>query len=138
MVDIQIIIKKIDELTRTVHDLKRLRSVPLEKIRTSCFDKWAIERGLQIAIQCLLDIGNHVLAEIGENGIEDYTDVIVKLGEKNVIPAEFAKEIRGMAGFRNILVHEYLEIDINKLYDMVQNRLPDFERFIGYIKTALK
>ena len=67
--------------------------------------------GLQLSIQVLIDVGNRILAARGENQIEDYVDIIDKLGEKNIVPSEFAQQIRGMAGLRNILVYEYASID---------------------------
>ncbi|MCK4858958.1 MAG: DUF86 domain-containing protein [Candidatus Omnitrophica bacterium] len=91
-----------------------------------------------MAIQLVIDIGNHILVEIGENQIEDYVDIIDRLGEKEIIPPSFAYNIRNMAGFRNILVHEYLKVDLEQVYQVLQKRLPDFKKFIIYIKNYLK
>jgi len=99
---------------------------------------WSIEHGLQIAIQIVIDIGNHILASIRENEIDEYVDIIDKLGEKNVIPLSFAKKIRDMAGFRNILVHEYTRVDLKQVYEILQERLGDFLEFIRHIKNYLK
>jgi uncharacterized protein YutE (UPF0331/DUF86 family) len=38
-----------------------------------------------------------------------------------------------MAGFRNILVHEYLEIDRRRVFSALKNDLGDFEKFIRAI-----
>ncbi|OQX81996.1 MAG: hypothetical protein B6D56_00990 [Candidatus Omnitrophica bacterium 4484_70.1] len=89
-------------------------------------------------MQIVIDVGNHILAAIGESQIEDYTDIIDKLGERNIISAEFAQSIRGMVGLRNILIHEYSSIDLNKVYDILQNKLDDFYKFIEYIEDYLK
>ena len=35
-----------------------------------------------------------------------------------------------MAGFRNILVHEYLEIDRRQVYKVMTSNLGDFEKVI--------
>ena len=78
------------------------------------------------------------MAAIGENQIEEYVDIIDKLGERNIIPSEFAQSIRGMAGLRNILVHEYASLDIKKIYDIVQNQLDDFYEFVNHINYYLK
>lgn len=94
--------------------------------------------GLQLSIQSVMDVGNHILATVGENQIEDYVDIIDKLGERNIIPSEFAQAIRGMAGLRNILIHEYTRIDLNKIYELLQNRLRDFYNFIKYINQFIK
>jgi len=43
-----------------------------------------------------------------------------------------------MVGLRNILIHEYSSIDLNKVYDILQNKLDDFYKFIEYIEDYLK
>ncbi|MDD5434603.1 MAG: DUF86 domain-containing protein [Nitrospira sp.] len=42
-----------------------------------------------------------------------------------------------MAGFRNILIHEYASVDISKVYDVLQNRLNDFKKYAGFIDNYL-
>ena len=42
-----------------------------------------------------------------------------------------------MAGFRNILVHEYLEIDRRRVYQILKDDLDDFERFIRAVSKLL-
>ena len=41
----------------------------------------------------------------------DYYEAILMMGELAVLPAEFSRQIAPLAGFRNILIHEYLGID---------------------------
>lgn len=91
------------------------------------------ERNLQIGIQCLLDIGNHIIAERGFQVPESNEDIFRILGKHGVIPKDFASKIEGMAGFRNILVHDYLEIDPRKVYQNLLNALKDFDEFARYI-----
>lgn len=98
---------------------------------------WSVEHGLQIAVQTLIDTGNHILAALGEQEIEDYVDVIDKLGERRIIPTTFSQSIRGMAGFRNILIHEYAAVDLKKVYHVLQNQLDDFREFAKHIDAYL-
>ena len=95
---------------------------------------WIVEKGLEILIQNLLDIGAHLLASEIKNDWEDYGEVILKLGNHGIVPQEFSDQIKGMAGLRNILIHEYLRIDLNKLFDYLKYRLEDFIQFIRYIR----
>ncbi len=64
--------------------------------------------------------------------------LLTELGEKDIVPAEFARSIRGMVGLRNILVHEYARLDMQKVYYILQNRLNDFHLFINYLNHYLK
>jgi uncharacterized protein YutE (UPF0331/DUF86 family) len=73
------------------------------------WDEWALERGLQLAAQALFDVGNHVLA--GAFGVRprDYAEVPPELARKGVITDALARRLEGLAGFRNLLVHDTCE-----------------------------
>ena len=100
-----------------------------EDLQVSHEKVWAVEHGLQTSIQIVLDIGNHLLADLGENNLEDYSSVLVRLGTSGILPIEFADKIRPMAGFRNLLVHEYAEVDLKEAYRMLRDPLGNFEDF---------
>jgi len=138
MIDKEVMKEKIEELNRYLKELEKLRSISLEEFSSSLSKQWMVFHGLQLSIQMLIDIGNHILAAIGENQIEVYVDIIDKLGKKEIIPPEFAQQIRGMAGMRNILIHEYAKVDLDKIFEIIQNRLDDFREFIGYINQFLE
>ena len=129
------IVRKIRKLEVSIQQLRKFQKYSYDEIEDDLEKLWAIEHGLQISIQIIIDIGNHIIAEIGENEIEEYADIFDRLVKHNIIPLEFAENIRGMIGFRNLLVHRYSEVDSKIVYSVLQNRLYDFERFIGYIQS---
>jgi uncharacterized protein YutE (UPF0331/DUF86 family) len=98
----------------------------------------AVERNFQVAIECILDIGNHIIAERGFESPDDNEDIIRILGNEGIVPLDFAESIKGIAGFRNILVHEYTGIDYGLLYNYLVNRLDDFREFARYISAYLE
>lgn len=138
MIDKLSIDKKLNDLNENIVMLNKFRKISLEDLKKSLKDQWAIFYGLQISIQAIIDIGNHILASLKENQIEEYVDIIDKLGEKEIIPKDFSEKIRGMVGLRNLLVHEYGIINIQKIYDVLQNNITDFEEFQNYIKKYLE
>ncbi len=137
MADRDYVEKKILELNVYMKELEKLRNLPYEEIESSMHNSWAVEHGLLITIQMLIDIGNYILASSGDSRVENYMDVFDKLGENNVIPEDFARRIRGMAGFRNLLVHEYSKVDLRRVWEILQNNLEDFRKFAGYIRDYL-
>jgi uncharacterized protein YutE (UPF0331/DUF86 family) len=91
--------------------------------------QWLAERGLELAAQAVLDIGNHILAgEFGESATE-YEGIVEGLRARQVLSAALAKRLRGLGGFRNVLVHGYLGIDPEKVYAALQRSASDFTDF---------
>ncbi len=130
--DVVLIMEKLKELDRYLQQLELHKDVTLKELAENLDEIWIIERGLHLSIQILLDIGNHILAGEGI-AIEGYSEIFIKLAAIEAIPIEFAEKIKGMAGFRNILVHEYASIDLKKLVAALDTGLQDFRNFAGYI-----
>ena len=59
------------------------------------------------------------------------------LAKHKILPRLLSKKLTAMAGFRNILVHEYLEIDRKRVYEAIKNDLRDFESFIRAVTKLL-
>lgn len=137
MVKNEIIVNRLNKLDEYVQLLERLREHPKNAVVSDPFVYGNVERYLQLAIQTVIDIGNHILAQRRIREINEYRDVLVQLGEEGIIPAGLAAKIAPMAGLRNILVHDYLELDRGKLYDFLQNHLKDFKDLARYIAKSL-
>ena len=46
--------------------------------------------------------------------------------------------MRSMVGFRNLIVHEYAGLDMNKVYAIFSSRLSDFNNFLREISVYAK
>lgn len=127
-------IRKVEEC---VADLQEIRKLPARVFLENRSIRAAAERLLQVSIQSVLDIGSHIIAERGFREADGYAEIIDILGEEGVLPKRFAARIRGMAGLRNILVHDYLEVDPAELRKNL-GKLKDFERYCRYVVEYLR
>ena len=137
MLDRPVIEARLQNMEEALANLRRYQHLSLNEFSRDLSYIWIAAKGLEILIQNLLDIGAHILASQIKNDWDDYSEIITKLGHHQIIPQAFSNQILGMAGLRNILVHEYLRVDVNKLYDYVQHRLADFTEFMAYIQLYL-
>jgi uncharacterized protein YutE (UPF0331/DUF86 family) len=108
----------------------------VEELDTNTELRWIVERGLQLCAQNALDIATHIAASRGRD-IPDYASAIDELGRLDVLSHEFAREFRSVAGFRNVLVHGYLEVDLDVLHALLHDRLDEFESFADQIEGFL-
>lgn len=95
------------------------------------------ERYLHLSVECIIDIANILIASLGWRKPEDNAAAMLILSEKGVVSQNFAQTLCAMVRFRNILVHIYLNIDRNKVYDVLQNNLSDFDRFANSVRQFL-
>jgi uncharacterized protein YutE (UPF0331/DUF86 family) len=96
-----------------------------------------IERNLEVTAQSVIDIANRIISIEGLKKPLDYYDAIMRLGEAGILPLKFAKKLAPIAGFRNILVHDYLDINWDEVYKNL-HQLDDIVRFTKQIKTWMK
>jgi uncharacterized protein YutE (UPF0331/DUF86 family) len=93
-----------------------------------------LERYFQLAAECVLDVGEMLIAREGWSRPGTYRGVIATLGNEEVLDPAFADEFEGIAGLRNVLVHDYTDVDVDRLEALLQ-RLEDFHRFISDVAT---
>lgn len=132
------IISRLDKLKEYVDLLKGYQKYSLEQLKKDFTLRGAVERYLELALECIIDIGEMIISAEGFRKPENYREIIEILGEKNIIPKNFAEKFAPAAGFRNILVHMYTRIDINKVFSLLQNNLHDFEEFAKHVANYLK
>lgn len=97
-----------------------------------------VERRLQTAIESCINIGNHIIARLRLQAPQDYGDVFRILGEYNILPPSLTGQMIDMARFRNLLVHVYWEIDHDRVYDSLSDRIRALEAFAFSIAQWLK
>jgi uncharacterized protein YutE (UPF0331/DUF86 family) len=54
---------------------------------------------------------------------------------KKLIDAGLRDALSRMAGFRNVLVHGYDDVNLDIVRDILDRRLGDLERFVGAIRA---
>ena len=138
MVDRYVVQARIAKIRQYVALLKKIRGLANER---SFVDDPLIygnaERYLQLAIQALLDVSHHIVADMNLNLPADSKELFNILTKHKVLSVRLSKRLAPRAGFRNILVHEYLEIDRHRVYRVLKNDLNDFERFIKAVSKLL-
>lgn len=127
----------LEEMERNVRLLEELKAESLPDFVSNPRNYLMAERCFQLAIQCLIDIAYYLAAQNRWTKPESASDAVKALGEHQVLDSGFADKIVGMANFRNILVHAYLQIDRARVYKML-DELDDFRTFTRQIITYLE
>jgi uncharacterized protein YutE (UPF0331/DUF86 family) len=96
-----------------------------------------VEHTLQIAIQAALDVASHLVSDARLGEPRTNRELFDLLARGGVISTQLAGTLKNMAGFRNILVHGYQDVDLAIVRDIVERRLDDLLAFVGVIRGRL-
>lgn len=128
MVRPEIIRKRLNKLDEYLTILNRLQHYDRDEFLANAEHYGSAERFMHLAIEALLDMGNHVVADDGLGVVNWYSDIPKIFLERKLISKKLYNKWIQMIGFRNTLVHEYIDIDRNIVYDVLQRGLNDIEK----------
>ncbi len=124
--------KILQQLHRLETDLRKLEEKAQLSEASYLADSDAqdvVERRLQTATECCLNIGNHLIATLELQVAEDYASVFQSLAAGGVIPLTVAEAMADMARFRNLLVYLYWQIDPIQVYRTLPQRIETLRAF---------
>jgi uncharacterized protein YutE (UPF0331/DUF86 family) len=127
MVRPEVVRKRLNKIDECLAVLQRLQRYGRDEFLSDPERYGSAERFLHLAIEALLDMGNHVIADEGLGVVDWYSDVPMIFLEKGLISSELSEKWIRMIGFRNTLVHGYMDVDRTIVYEVLQNGLGDIE-----------
>ena len=122
MVNKNVLSARLERLREYLGLLVSIQEYDCDRFIQDPFIHGTAERNLHLAIECLLDIGNHIIADLGYAKPESYADIFRILTENQVIPLQLYKNLEGMAAFRNVLVHDYLRLDRARVHQAIKDK----------------
>lgn len=81
--------------------------------------------------QLVVDIAGELSARQGER-FDDDTEAVRNLARHEDFPADVVSELERLPGFRNVVIHEYVALDLDRVVEAV-NRLVPVERFLEIV-----
>jgi len=129
-----VILNKKESIERCVQQIRRYYAMPSElPFEKDHLKQDAIAANLQRAAEQTIDLANHVIRK-GKLGLpKESKESFEILARATVIPQELADKLKGMVGFRNIMVHQYQEMDIKIMVDVIEHRLDDLVVFTTHV-----
>ncbi|MGI6611752.1 MAG: type VII toxin-antitoxin system HepT family RNase toxin [Limnochordia bacterium] len=138
MPDRGVIERRLTYLIDAVQVLREYRGMTLDELAASPKVYWAVQHGLQLCVQSVLDVASHCVASLGGPVPDRYRDNISALAPLGILPKAFAERMAPMAGFRNILVHEYTAVDLREVHRVLTEQLDDFVEFAQHVNAYLE
>lgn len=137
MVDRQIVNERLAYIQTTLQQLYERQSLTLETLKTDADKRGATLYELHTCIEAMSDIANHIIAATGLPKPQNRGEAFTILASADILSTELAQHLVKAIGMRNILVHGYLSVLLDLVYQTLQNDLPYFEEFAQQVVIYL-
>jgi uncharacterized protein YutE (UPF0331/DUF86 family) len=138
MIDPQLVTRKLVLIVNDLAPLTDLARKDRDTYMGSPVNEVVTERYLERTIGRMIDINYHLITELGHPPPKDYHDSFITLGTLGILPAQFARDIAFAAGLRNRLVHEYDEIDPERVYEALRIAVRHIPTYVKAIQEYTK
>lgn len=136
MVDAEVVRNKLEHLEEYINDLEEYQDLNLEKLSGDKVLFRYLERTIHLAVESVLDIGSHIISDERLGNPKFNSQIIEILAENNIIKENVESYIK-MAKFRNIIVHDYAEIDPEILLMIIKENLSDLKAIFRWYKEYI-
>jgi uncharacterized protein YutE (UPF0331/DUF86 family) len=137
MVDQAIFLRRLDALRAYLDSVKTFQRTARDEFAREPAIHHLAERYLHLMMEAVLDLGNHYLADKDLGPADSNREVFDLLAHAGEIDPDLAVALGQWAGFRNILVHDYLRIDHGMAWDAIQRDLGSIERFCAWAASKV-
>lgn len=122
----EIILNKKISIERCIAQIRRYYAMESGKpFEQDYLRQDAIGMNLQRMCELTIDIANYLIKSKKLGLPQDSADAFALLHRAGLISAGMVENMKGMVGFRNVLVHEYKKLDVAVMVDVVEHHLYD-------------
>lgn len=120
---------KISAIQKYLHILERYKTYSRKELEDNIDVRGAVERYLYLAVQTAIDLAEAMIAFKRLRKPSTFSESFQILKEADIISAPLAQEMAGMAGFRNIIAHDYEKTNYDIVYAILHERIKDIQTF---------
>jgi uncharacterized protein YutE (UPF0331/DUF86 family) len=134
MVDSDAIARRLLALNECLRELERPGARDAAVLASDTLLRAAVERWLQVAIEACVDIATHTVAAEGWTPPGSAREAFLVLAGHGRIPLDLARRLGSAAGMRNVLVHDYVAVDLARLAHAVRVDLGNLREFARHAR----
>jgi uncharacterized protein YutE (UPF0331/DUF86 family) len=119
-------------------DLAEIGEVDVERLRADRIARHAVERILTQLVELAVAVNGHMAAAMLNRAPADYRDSFRLAAECAMLPADLATDLARSVGLRNVLTHEYVDIDLAVVASSVGHAVASYRRYVREIARRLQ
>ena len=128
---------RLEKLDDCINRLEAIRTVSLNEFLAESDLQDIVARRFEVAGQCCIDLALRIISLEGAPRREGGQESLLALGQLGILQMELAREVAPVAGFRNVLAHDYVDVDWEVVYAHL-SQLEVLRRFATSVRAWMK
>ncbi len=128
---------RLAHLQRLLHDLETVGPLDAARLEKESITRLALERILTQLVEFAVAINSHLGAALLGKAKVDYAGSFNLAVEAGAISEETAARLRPSTGTRNILIHQYLDVDLAQVAEAAARAPEDYGRYVREVADFL-
>ena len=137
MVDTDLILAKAGSVKRHLNRVFEKRNTDLRTFLKNIDIQESVLFNIQMAIQNCIDIAAHIISDEGFGVPGSTNEMFYLLEENGYLDNEITEKMVKAVGLRNLVVHEYSKIDLERIFEVTQKDITDLNEFLKSIFKKL-
>jgi len=137
MVDKDLVLAKAGSVKRHIDRIKAKSDADMATFMRDLDRQESIAFNMHLAIQNCMDIAAHIISDEGLGVPGSAGEMFFILQENGFLSADLADRMVKAVGFRNLLVHEYQKIDLQRLHKAADNNVDDLIEYLSAVFSKL-
>ena len=118
--DAEIVRDRESRLRQYVGDLRDMARISEAAFLENRERQYAVLHALQLAIEASVEIATHICAADNLGIPSSYAEAFDLIEQAGIVEKALADDLRGMARFRNRIVHFYGQFDLSRVFRLLQ------------------
>lgn len=135
--DTQIVLRRLMLMDDLLRDLSTAADDD-SRLTSDSLARRGVERILTQLVELASDINGHVAAATLSRAPGSYRDAFHLAGEAGLLSADLVRDLLPSVGLRNVLVHEYVDVDAGRVDAAVPLALDAYRRYVAAVRDHLE
>ena len=133
-----VVIERLSRLRSLLDEMRAIGVPAPAQLRTDHVTRYALERLVTLIVDAATALNSHVASRTLDRVATTYAETFDQMAEARVLHESFASRIRVSAKLRNLLVHDYADIDYDLLANALSQLLSDYDEYTTTVARWLE
>ncbi|MFN2114215.1 MAG: type VII toxin-antitoxin system HepT family RNase toxin [Anaerolineae bacterium] len=137
-VNVEMVKAKADDIRANVEKVHRYSSLPDDEFFADERNLYSVQHLLLLAIEASVSICLHLTSRLAGTAPASYSECFGALLDAGIIDEDLSQRLTSVVRFRNLLVHQYWEVDPRRVVLYARSQTRDFTDFLEAVGRLLE